>query len=248
MPDFKFGKLPGRIPVGLRDLTHYAAGSLPYAPASVAVPSVPADADGTPWGLDGNSNYGDCGVAGLKHGLQAAAADTRESESFPTADQVVSYYLQYTGGQDSGVVLSDFLSYVRQNGFFGHCVDAYAPVSVSDVNTLRWAIDGYDFAYVGINVTQAMMDATRGPAPWTWTLEEAQGASIGGHCIPIVGYDSSFLLAVTWGQIVKIAYPAWHQMADEAWAILSGELTSAGGDGHGINLAALQADLNRLNN
>ena len=33
MPDFKLGKLPGRIPVGLRDLTYYAAGHLPAAPA-----------------------------------------------------------------------------------------------------------------------------------------------------------------------------------------------------------------------
>lgn len=247
MPDLKLGKLPGRIPVGLRDLTYYAAGPLPQAPAEVSVPSVSPDADGTPWGIDGNSDYGDCGVAGLKHGLQAAASDTSENESFPTADQVVSYYLNYTGGQDSGVVLSDFLAHVQQNQFYGHTVSAYAPVSVSDVNTLLYAINAYDFAYVGVTVTQAMMNAAQGEPPWTWTLEEAQGDSIGGHCIPVVGYDSSFLYAVTWGQVVRIAYPAWHQMGDEAWCLLTGELTSAQGDGHGLNLDALKADLNRLN-
>ncbi len=243
MPDFKLGKLPGRIPVGLRDLTYYAAGHLSAAPAKVAVPSV-AD-----WDMDGNDQYGDCGVAGLNHGFMAAAADTREGESFPTADQVVSYYLNYTGGQDSGVVLSDFLSYVKQNRFYGHSVAAYAPVSVSDVNTLRFAINAYDFAYVGITVTSAMMNAAQGNAPWTWTLEEANDPDqVGGHCIPIVGYDSTWLYAVTWGNIARIAYPAWHQMGDEAWAVITGELASAYEDGHGISLAALQADLSILIN
>ena len=242
MPSFKLGKLPGRIPVGLRDLTYYAAGPLPDAPPSVAVPSV-AD-----WDMDMNDTLGCCGVAGIDHGFKAAAADTQETESFPTAQQVGDYYLNYTGGQDSGVILSDFLSYVKGNAFYGHTVSAYAPVSVSDVNTLLFAIDAYDFAYVGITVTQAMMDAAQGPAPWTWTLEEAQGASIGGHCIILAGYDSQWLYGITWGNFVRIAYPAWHQMGDEAWAVLSGELVSAQGDGHGLNLAALQADLSRLNN
>ena len=52
--------------------------------------------------MDGNDTYGDCGVAGIAHGFQAAAADTGETESWPTDSQVVSFYLKYTGGQDSG--------------------------------------------------------------------------------------------------------------------------------------------------
>jgi len=241
MSGFKLGKLPALIPGALRDLTYYTAGPLPQAPPSVAVPMV-AD-----WGMLGNENYGDCGPAGAIHGFMAAAADTYQTETFPTADQVVSYYLQYTSGQDTGVVLSDFLGYVKQNGFYGHCVDAYAPVSVSDVNTLRFTIDAYDFAYVGLTVSEGMMSAAQGEPPWTWTLEEAQGASIGGHCIILAGYDSNWLYGITWGNVVKIAYPAWNQMGDEAWALISGELTRAGTDGHGVNLPALQADLNRLN-
>ena len=131
MPAFLLGRLPAQIPAGLRDLTYYAAGPLPKAPASVAVPAV-AD-----WNMDGNDQYGDCGVAGICHGFMAAASDTYETEPFPTAEQVVSYYLAYTGGQDSGVVLSQFLSHVRQAGFYGHTVGAYAPVAVSNVPALQ---------------------------------------------------------------------------------------------------------------
>ena len=242
MTAYKFGRLPGVVPVGLRDLTFYAAGALPQAPASVAVPSV-AD-----WGVDGNDAYGNCGVAGLQHGFMAAAADTRENETFPPSQDVINYYLQYTGGQDSGVVLSDFLSYVRQHGYYNHTVTAYAPVAVHDVPTLQFAINAYDFAYVGIAVTQGMMDAVQGNGPWTWTADDLTGQQVGGHCIILAGYDSNWLYGVTWGQVIRIAYPAWHQMSDEAWAIISGEVVSAGGDGRGLNLAALQADLPQLAN
>ena len=241
MPSYKFGRLPGQVPVGLRDLTYYAAGPLPAPPPSVLVPAVP-------WGMLGNDQYGDCGVAGLEHGLEASAAATGEAEAFPDDQQAVSYYLGYTGGQDSGVVLSQYLAYVRQNGYYGHTVSAYAPVAVNDVPTLQFAINAYDSAYVGITVTQGMMDAAQGPAPWTWTAESLQGPEVGGHCIILAGYDSNWLYGVTWGNIVRIAYPAWHQMGDEAWAVLNGEIVAKGTDGHGINLAALQADLSKLNN
>lgn len=247
---YRLGRLPAQIPGGLRDLTFYAAGRLPKPPASVAVPSV-AD-----WMMLGNGpdpscttepdSQGDCGVAGLEHGFMAAAADTAERESFPDGNGAVAYYLTYTGGQDTGVVLSQFLAYVRQNGYYGHTVSAYAPVAVHDVPTLRFAIDAYDFTYVGITVTQGMMAATEGPGPWTWTLESLQGNELGGHAIVLVGYDSHWLYGITWGNVVRIAYPAWHQMGDEAWALIAGEIDTAGTDGHGISLPALQADLNRL--
>lgn len=243
----KLGLLPGRIPVGLSDLTHYAAGSLPAPPASVAVPTVPKQSDGTPFGMDGNADYGDCGPAGLIHGFLVAAAETSETETFPTAEQIVKYYLAYTGGEDSGVVLSDFLAYVAKKKFYKHTVSAYAPVKVSDIPTLQYVIDAYGFAYTGITVSNNMMTAVQGSdGPWTWTTKDLGGGVDGGHCIPLIGYDDAWLYAVTWGQVIRIAYPAWHRIASEAWAVITGEDVKAGGDGHGINLAALQADLSKL--
>jgi hypothetical protein len=233
----KYGRKPGVIPVGLRDLTYYAAGPLPQPPPSVPVPVVA-------WGMLGNDQYGDCGPAGLEHGFMAAAADTYEPETFPTEQQCVEYYLTYDDGQDEGVVLSQYLGYVQQNGYYGHTVTAYAPVGVHDVPTLQFAIDAYDFAYCGINVTQAMMDAFDAGEPWTSAAN--QGEVLGGHCVPAVGYTDEYLTIVTWGQVQQVAWPAWHGMSDEAWAVLSGELATAGTDGHGLNLAALQADISKV--
>ena len=238
--DFKLGCLPGRIPVGLKDLTYYMAGPLPQAPASVAVPAV------ANWGLNGNDMYGDCGVAGINHYFMADASIAQETETFPPDQDVVGYYFEYTQGVDSGVVLSDFLAYVKTKGFFGHTVSAYAPVAVQDIPTLQFAVNAYGAAYTGITVTVAMMDAVRNNARWVWNTSDTQGPAVGGHCIPIVGYDDTSLYAVTWGQVIAISYPAWHAMSTEAWAVLSGEFVSKGSDNRGINLTALQADLGRL--
>lgn len=234
----KYGRRPALIPAGLRALDYYAAGPLPAAPASFAVPAVPD------FGMDGNDTFGDCGVAGLQHGLMAAAFDLGQGEAWPAAADVVNYYLSYTGGQDAGVVLSDFLAYVRANGYYGRSVQAYAPVAVHDIPTLQFATWAYDFAYCGITVYDGMEQAFAGGKPWD--LESVSGGVAGGHCIPVVGYDSSYLYAVTWGKVQPVAYPAWHAIADEAWAVITGEVAAAGTDGHGLSVAALQADLGRL--
>lgn len=234
----KFGRLPGHVPNGLHDLTHYFAGSLPKPPASVAVPTV-AD-----WEMLGNDQYGDCGVAGLEHGFMTDASIVHEYESEANNQQAVEYYLAYTGGQDTGVVLADYLSYVRANAYYYHTVDAFAPVSIQDIPTLQVATFMYGFTYTGIQVTAAMQQAFANHQPWTTDL--LADGFIGGHCVPIVGYDDQFLYVVTWGGVQSVTYSCWHQIATEAWAVLTGEFLSHHGDGRGINLAALHADLNKL--
>lgn len=241
----KLGALPGYVPNGLCDLTWYVAGALPKAPLKVAPPVPPRNADGTEWGMDGNDQYGDCGVAGVHHGDVAVDVDTKTSLTSLTSEQVVQYYLTYTGGEDNGVVLADFLAYVKKNGFFGHALAAYAPVSISDFATLQFAINAYGYAYTGIAVTDLMMQAFQEGQPWT-AADVQNGSVEGGHCIPLVGYDSQNLYAVTWGGIQAIQYSAWHLMSTEAWACIWGEVPASGLDGHGVNLKALQGDLANL--
>lgn len=238
MPELKFGRLPGKIPVGLKDLTFYSAGALPATPAKVVVPEV-AD-----WMMLGNDSHGDCGVAGLEHGFMADAAATYRDETFPTDQQAIDYYTAYDNGQDVGVVLSEYLAHVRQHGYYDNSVKAYAPFQVHDIPTLHFAVWAYDFSYTGIRVTQGMMNAFAAGKPWD--LDDMLSDTVGGHCIPIVGYDSAYLYAVTWGRVQAISYSAWHFMSDEAWAVITGELVAADTDGRGISLAALEADLNKL--
>jgi hypothetical protein len=244
-PAGKLGCLPGYVPNGLYDLTWYVAGALPKAPLSVKPPTPPANSDGTPWGMDGNDSYGDCGVAGNNHGEMCVDVDTKTSLLPLTSAQIVQYYLTYTGGQDNGVVLADFLAYVKKTGWFGRKLAAYAPVSITDYKTLQFAINAYGYAYTGIAVTDLMMNAFQEGQPWT-AADFQNGSVEGGHCIPLVGYDSEYLYCVTWGGVQPIQYSAWHLMSSEAWACIWGEVPSTGLDGHGVNLAALQSDLANL--
>jgi hypothetical protein len=141
-------------------------------------------------------------------------------------------------------VLSDFLAYVKKTGFFGHTMSAYAPVKVHDIPSLHFAVWAYAASYTGIKVTQAMMNAFQEGLPWD--LDDMFSQVVGGHCIPIVGYDSQYLYAVTWGKVQRISYAAWHYMSTEAWAVISGEFVTKGSDNRGLNIAALQADLSKL--
>ena len=236
---FKLGRNPGHVPNGLRDLTWYVAGDLPAPPVRRPVPP-PGNGN---WGMDGNDVYGDCGVAGLHHGDMCVEYDTATPVVPITSDQITQYYLSYTGGQDNGVVLADFLGYVQKTGFFGHSVEAYAPVSISDMKTLQFATNAYGFCYTGIQVTDLMMNASNAGQPWTADTF-ANGTVEGGHCVPIIGYGTDNLYVATWGMMQAIEYSAWHLIAEEAWAVLMSEVTAKGN--HGINLAALKADISKL--
>ena len=234
----KLGCLPGKIPVGLKDLSYYIAGPLPKPPPKVDVPAVPS------WGMLANDRLGDCGVAGLEHLFMADASITLEKESEASDQQAADYYLKYTGGQDTGVVLSDYLAYVRRHKYYSRKVDSYAPVNVHDVPTLQTAIDLYGAAYTGITVTAGMQQAFENGTPWD--AQACSGPIEGGHCVPIVGYDDQLLYLVTWGGIQAVTYSAWHQISTEAWAVVTGEFVARNGDGRGVSLSALRADLDRL--
>jgi hypothetical protein len=236
----RLGRKPGVRPVGLRDLTYYVPGDLPLAPPALPVPEVGE------WGMLGNDRYGDCGVAGLQHVFMADASILEEGESFPDAAKVIGYYMTYTDHVDSGVALAPFLAYVRQQGYFGHSVDAYAPVGVRDIPTLRTVTWMYGAAYCGIVVTEGMQRAFASHQPWT--TDDLLSNVIGGHCVPVVGYDDSYLYVVTWGEVQAVSYAAWHYISDEAWAIITGEQVAAHSDGRGVSLDALRADLDRITN
>jgi hypothetical protein len=69
---------------------------------------------------------------------------------------------------------------------------------------------------------------------------------MGGHCIVIVGYDPHYLYAVTWGGIAPLTYGWFQAYCDESWAIITQEVAEAGDGPSGLNLAALQKDLDAL--
>jgi hypothetical protein len=75
---------------------------------------------------------------------------------------------------------------------------------------------------------------------------------VGGHCVPIVGYDATYLYCVTWGAVQKITYAAfakyWAGTQDgEAWAVVVPQLMEASGaTPSGLDTATANADWQSL--
>lgn len=243
----RLGLLPPVRPHGLDELKIYAKGKLPTPPARVPVPAV-AD-----WGMDGNDQYGCCAIAGAAHDvaawdavLSALKVLNVTLDHVPTSDEVVAQYKALTGCQapgdvhDTGLVLANVLQAWKTVGLFGGIkIQAYAPVDHKNILDIHTAIASYGVAYVGVALPESAEVQAEQGQPWTLVGD----APVGGHCIVLVGYDESWLYAVTWGKIVKISWAWWAYYATEAWAIIPAEYLNAGPS---IDVEQLEADIDSL--
>ena len=235
----KLGKLAPEIPSGLNMLASYLASPLPEAPESVSVPSV------SNWDMLGNDRYGDCTFAGMVHAFMATASEEGEAETFPTTDQTVAAYLSYTNGQDAGAVEAQLLQTWKSQSILDHQLVAYAPVPVSNLDEIKQVINSFGVCYIGIRVPAACETQFQQHQPWAITNTPADEQILGGHCIILVGYDSQYFYAITWGSVQKIEYNWLTQYMDEAWALITPEIAKK--DGYkGLNLDQLKADIEAL--
>jgi hypothetical protein len=237
-----YGKANPQFPVGLKDLKAYvkAGMELPAPPDTVNDYSGVAS-----WPMDGNDKYGDCTMAAAAHSIQTWNAVTKRTDSVPTEQSVVGEYLQLTHGADSGLVEANVLKTWRGTGLWGNKIVGYAPVNVHDLNQLKQAIFLYGLAYVGIQVPANAQTQFEDGKPWALEAGWQSQQIVGGHAIPIVGYDAQYLQVVTWGALQPMAYDWWQTYGDEAWAILPQQFKEAEGYNN-LNLAQLAADLHSV--
>jgi hypothetical protein len=228
----KLGKLRPQFPEGLKTIKEYRTVAPPAPPASVPVPNV------NPWGMDGNDVYGDCTLACAAHLIEAWNADTHRSDPVPSAAQVDAAYLKMSP-HDTGLVISTVLAKWHKPGLWGDKVWGHAPVQTHDQTEIRLDIAQFGGVYIGVQLPQSAEDQTDARQPWT-IVEHSP--ILGGHAIPLLGYDATYAYAVTWGAVQAIAWSWLNVYMDEAWVVLSQQVVEAGGY-DGINLAALEADL-----
>lgn len=238
----RFGKAAPQFPQGLKEF-----GS--YLKAGAALPSPPNAVDHfsavSTWPMDGNDQYGDCTLAAAAHAIQLWNQVTGRNDPLPSLPAIVAEYFKLTGGADTGLVEANVLKVWRKSGLWQNKIVGYAPVNVHDQTLLQQAIYLYGLAYVGIQVPANAQTQFEAGQPWSLVPGWQQQKIVGGHAIPLVGYDANFLYAVTWGQIQKIGYDWWQTYADEAWAILPQEFKEAGGFDQ-LDFQALLADLKQI--
>ena len=235
----KLGKLAPEMPTGLNMLASYLNSPLPEAPESVSVPEV------SNWDMLGNDKYGDCTFAGMVHAFMATASEEKETETFPTTGETVTAYLTYNNGQDVGAVEAQLLQTWKSKEILGRQLIAYAPVPVSNLDEIKQVINTFGVCYIGIRVPAACETQFQQHQPWAVTNTPADDQILGGHCIILVGYDSQYFYAITWGAVQKIEYTWLNQYMDEAWAIITPEISQKDGY-NGLNLEQLEKDIEAL--
>jgi hypothetical protein len=219
--------LRGRLPVkpeGQRFALKWADQYLAQVPA----PSYPIDVAGgiTDFGMLGNDQYGDCGEAGIRHvEMTTAVAAGQPVPSF-TTQEAVSEYLTYTGGQDVGVNLADFLLYLFKKGR----IKAFAPVDHTNVAMADSLMQIFGGLYCGVSLTDDAEQLFNSDQEWTTAHGERPDQNE-GHCIEKVRADGTANdTYVTWGALQK-ATDAWSKACtEEIWVVATTEEQAAAFD------------------
>lgn len=245
---YMLGRQAATHPIGYRSITHYAA-----------LPDAPAEFDHTGgWNhfqmlgngpdptltVHGGVPVGDCAFVGTANVTAIDQIETNEAVRFPTADDVVSTYLTYDRGKDMGANLSELLAYWHNHGlpWAGRCA-GYASVNPRDTDEFWAAVNAYGCGYIGVAMTQAMQQATQEGNPWDFTGSPADYQVEGGHCVVVVSRMTGGGEVVTWGMRQRFT-DAWLQACvEEAHVVITPAQVARHGDGYGLDIERLEADL-----
>jgi hypothetical protein len=239
----RLGKAPKREDPRTLRLAKYLTSAAPPAPSSFKYSAKVSN-----WPMYRNDELGDCTAAETGHQIQAWSAWAGGEQRITDADVLALY--EATGGYipgrpdtDNGAVVLDVLNYWRRTGVGGHRIGAFVdvtPATTAQIKQALWLFGGLTIG-VGLPLS-AQSDGTNwhlhGPrtgknAPWSW----------GGHCVPVVDYNSTGLTCVSWGTLYRMTWGFFHVYCDEAWGVVSTDFLNAGHSPEGFDLAALNADL-----
>jgi hypothetical protein len=241
--NYKLGKLPVR----------HDKRTLKFPKYLTALPPVKPSVDWSPfvhnWGMMVNDQLGDCTCAAAGHLIElwTASASTMIT---PKDTDIVAAYSAITGytptdpSSDQGANELDVLNYWRNIGIAGHKIGAYAKVDFTNHDYVKLATDMFAGAYIGFDVTQAMMDAFDAGRPWA--LATVNGPIVGGHAVPVIGYDAYGVTLVTWGATQVMDWACWDKFVDEAYAIFSQDFVNGTNSPSGFDAATLLADLQQI--
>ena len=200
------------------------------------------------WGMLRNDAIGDCVAAGALHAQQLLEKAARAVDTgFTDSDAVAMYsaiagYDPKTGAHDDGATLKAGLDFWRKTGLgSGHYrIDAFAEFDHANVPLLKQLIADFGVAYLGLEVPDTAQNQFDAGQPWS----VVKGTAIeGGHCVPAVGYDATYLYIVTWGRVHPVEWAFDARYFEESWVPVSHDwleatgFTPSGLDAAGANAA-----------
>jgi hypothetical protein len=237
------GRLPAKAPSERLPIGYVHT----YMRSPLESPRYPIDVSGgiTEWQMLGNGPdptltanggqpVGDCTFAGRQHLRMAKAAAVGKTETWETADQLVTEYLAYDHGVDRGANIAEVLL----SWFVHGKIMAFAPVDHSDAAGCDAVMGAFHGLYVGVDLT-ANAD-TEFEAGHEWTLQPGDGPDpSNGHCIVKVKADGEQSDTwVTWGALQQSTRDWTTACIREAWAVVTTEDEAAK-----LNMPKLVSDI-----
>jgi hypothetical protein len=201
----------------------------------------------------GYEGCGDCTVASAAHmvdqvawyALNAPAPVT--SKQTLAAYEAITGYNPTTGANDTGCELRQVLQWWVKNGLAGYKPAAYAQIDIANLDLVKTSISYFGAVYAALEVPAAFETQFDAGQPWNVPTGRSGRQIVGGHAIPLIGYDATYIYVLTWGAVQKVTYAAFAKYFDESWVVILPQLMEAAGKTpSGLDTATANADFQSL--
>ncbi len=243
---FKLGAREQRIDSRTLQLAEYLnIGRLRPAPSSIdwshPVPN---------WPMMLNDKEGDCTIAGAMHLDQLWTANTGKMIVCPDADiekayeSIGGYDPNHPDTTDNGCVMLDVLNHWRKVGIGGRKIAGYTRVIPTHQEMVKQTINLFGGIYLGVKLPLSAQEQSIWSVLPTGPTGSGFPNSWGGHCVPVVAYDPTYLICVTWGALLKMTWSFFRTYVSEAYAVLSNDWLKGGKNSpSGLAYSELMTDL-----
>lgn len=203
------------------------------------------------WTMMGNDTVGDCTCAAAGH-LEMLWTKMGGAETIPTTAQILAAYEAISGynpdnqNTDVGAACLTVLNYWKNTGIAGNKISAFVEVPIT-TEYIKDALYIFNGIYIGVDLPLSAESQLSNGKPWTVVSgNQGRAGGWGGHCVPIVAYDKTYLYCVTWGTIQAMTWGFLKKYCDEAYCAIDSSYFSNGKTIEGFNLTQLQTDLGLL--
>ena len=188
----------------------------------------------------GNTDNGDCGVAGPGH--QVTWMDARAGRpARVTTDGILAAYQAITGGPDVGVTAEQVLTYWRNTGICGCKITADLAVDYNNQEEVTAAASELG----GIHLMFTLPKCVQGKTTWDVPAGD-DGGVWGGHWVWAFAAGGG-LSVNSWGQPIFVTWPFVAKYAFDARVVVTpDDLDGTGQSFLGLDMAGLNAAIAAL--
>lgn len=172
-----------------------------------------------------NDTLGDCVVVAVVNLIQTwTGCDAKRA--LYIADSVIEMVYDKLSPNDEGLVIREFLDYMRTTGISGHKIAAHVDVTPSHIESVQQCIYRLGGIDVGWNVYSVDMDDFRANIPFGTKKHRSKGSLEGGHSTASSRYTASkkykMLIGIdTWATCIDCTWDWWCDRLMEAHGVVA---------------------------